>query len=81
MTASNSPYAAHAALPLMIWLSYALFQHLAVGFLRGERSGLSAMNPPVWPFRAVFFIAFTLLALQILVEMIKTGRRFNGGKE
>ncbi len=68
-------------LPLMIWLSYALFQHLATGFLRGERSGLSAMNPPVWPFRAVFFIAFTLLALQILAEMIKTVRRFNGRNE
>jgi TRAP-type mannitol/chloroaromatic compound transport system permease small subunit len=26
-------------LPLMVWLSYALFQHLAAGYLRSERSG------------------------------------------
>ncbi len=63
-------------LPLMIWLSYALFQHLAQGFLRNERSGQSAMNMPVWPFRVVFLVAFTLLALQILVEVIKAVRRF-----
>ncbi len=53
-------------LPLMLWLSYALFQHLATGYLRNERSGQSAMNLPVWPFRIVFLVAFTLLALQIL---------------
>ena len=62
-------------LPTMIWLSYALFQHLAQGFLRNERSGQSAMNMPVWPFRVVFFVAFTLLALQILAEVIKAARR------
>ena len=33
-------------LPLLIWLSYALFQHLATGYLRSERSGQSAMNLP-----------------------------------
>jgi len=65
-------------LPLTLWLTYALFQHLATGYLRSERSGQSAMNLPVWPFRIVFLVAFTLLALQILVEVIKTVRRFNG---
>ena len=64
-------------LPLMLWLTYALFQHLATGYLRSERSGQSAMNLPVWPFRIVFLVAFTLLALQILAEVIKTVRRFN----
>ena len=63
-------------LPTMIWLSYALWQHLAQGYLRSERSGQSAMNLPVWPFRLVFFIAFALLALQILAEVIKALRRF-----
>ena len=63
-------------LPLMTWLSYALFQHLAAGYLRNERSGQSAMNLPVWPFRVIFFVAFTLLALQILAEVIKAVRRF-----
>ena len=62
-------------LPLMIWLSHALFQHLATGYLRNERSGQSAMNMPVWPFRVVFLVAFALFALQILCEVIKAFRR------
>lgn len=61
-------------LPLMIWLSTSLFSHLATGYLRHERSGQSAMNLPVWPFRVVFFVAFTLLALQLFVEVIKSAR-------
>ena len=63
-------------LPLMTWISYALFQHIAAGYLRNERSGQSAMNLPVWPFRVIFLVAFVLLTLQILVEVIKAVRRF-----
>ena len=66
-------------LPLMTWLTYALFQHLATGYLRNEHSGQSAMNMPVWPFRVVFLVAFTLFALQILAEVIKTARNFKAG--
>src|SRR5688572_9400759 len=63
-------------LPLMIWISYALWLHLAQGFARNERSGQSALNLPVWPFRVIFFVAFLLLALQVLAEVIKAVRRF-----
>lgn len=66
-------------LPLLVWLSYALFQHLATGYLRSERSGQSAMNLPVWPFRIVFLVAFTLLALQVLAEIVKTLRTLRAG--
>ncbi len=62
--------------PLMLWLTYALFQHLATGYLRNEHSGQSAMNLPVWPFRVVFLLAFTLFALQIFAEIVKTLRSF-----
>lgn len=62
-------------LPLVTWLSYALWLHLAQGYLRNERSGQSAMNMPVWPFRVVFFVAFALLALQIVAEVIKAIRQ------
>lgn len=67
-------------LPLMVWLSYALWLHLAQGYLRNERSGQSAMNMPVWPFRVVFFVAVALLALQILAEALKALRRFRERK-
>src|SRR4051812_31142269 len=53
-------------LPLMLWLTYALYQYLVVGYTRNEHSGQSAMNMPVWPFRVIFLLAFTLFALQIL---------------
>jgi TRAP-type mannitol/chloroaromatic compound transport system permease small subunit len=65
-------------LPLMCWLTYALFQHLATGYLRNEHSGQSAMNLPVWPFRIVFLVAFSLLALQMVAEIVKTARRLKG---
>ena len=65
-------------LPLMIWLTYALFGHLATGYLRNEHSGQSAMNLPVWHFRIVFLAAFTLFALQIFAEVLKTTRRLKG---
>ena len=66
-------------LPLMLWLTYELYQYLVAGYLSNEHSGQSAMNLPVWPFRVVFLVAFTLLALQIFAEAVKSVRRFNRG--
>jgi TRAP-type mannitol/chloroaromatic compound transport system permease small subunit len=61
-------------LPLTIWLTLYLFRYLWSGWAANEKSGQSAFNMPVWPFRVVFFVAFLLLALQILAEVIKTAR-------
>ena len=66
-------------LPLMLWLTYELYLYLAAGYLRNELSGQSALSLPVWPFRVVFLVAFTLLALQIFAEAVKSVRRFNRG--
>lgn len=66
-------------LPLMLWLSFALFRYLAIGYERNEHSGQSAMNMPVWPFRVVFLVAFGLLALQIVAEIVKTVRGMRNG--
>lgn len=59
-------------LPLLVWLAWALLQYLLAGYARGERSGQSALNLPVWPFRLVFLVAFTLFALQVLAELLKS---------
>ena len=67
-------------LPLMTWISYALWLHLAQGYLRSERSGQSALNMPVWPFRLVFCAAFLLLALQILAEVVKAVRALSASQ-
>lgn len=66
-------------LPLMLWLTYELYLYLVAGYLRNELSGQSALSLPVWPFRVVFLVAFTLFALQIFAEAVKSVRRFNRG--
>jgi TRAP-type mannitol/chloroaromatic compound transport system permease small subunit len=59
-------------LPLLAWLAWMLLQYAIAGYARGERSGQSALNLPVWPFRAVFFASFLLFALQVLAELLKS---------
>jgi TRAP-type mannitol/chloroaromatic compound transport system permease small subunit len=68
-------------LPLMIWISYGLFAHLIAGFMRGERSGQSALNLPVWPFRVIFLVAFILLAMQVFAEILKSIKNYKEQKQ
>lgn len=56
-----------AVLPILIWLSVTLWHYMADGFERGETSGQSALNLLVWPYRAVFVLAFATLAFNIAV--------------
>jgi TRAP-type mannitol/chloroaromatic compound transport system permease small subunit len=67
-------------LPLMMWLTYGLTSYLISGFIKNERTGQSAMNMAVWPFRIVFLIAFTLLALQVYAEIIKSLEKYKAAK-
>lgn len=44
------------------------------------------VQPPIWPYRAVFFAAFALLALQAIAQLIRcylvlAGRQSPGEKE
>jgi TRAP-type mannitol/chloroaromatic compound transport system permease small subunit len=59
-------------LPLLAWLAWMLLEYLIIGYTRGERSGQSSLNPPVWPFRLVFTVSFALLALQVLAGLLKS---------
>jgi len=59
-------------LPILLWITWTLWGYTSAGYLRGETSGQSALNLPVWPFRAVFCIAFATFALQVLCELAKT---------
>jgi TRAP-type mannitol/chloroaromatic compound transport system permease small subunit len=65
-------------LPLTVWLTLALSRHLWLGYVQKQRSGQSALNLPVWPFRFVFVVAFVLLALQVAAEMMKLVRELRG---
>jgi TRAP-type mannitol/chloroaromatic compound transport system permease small subunit len=61
-------------LPLTVWLTLYLCRYFWTGWATNEKSGQSALNMPVWPFRLVFIAAFLLLSLQVLVEMVKSIR-------
>jgi TRAP-type mannitol/chloroaromatic compound transport system permease small subunit len=61
-----------ALLPLVIWIVIALEERVMHSLLSGERSGQSAWNPPIWPFRAVFLASFVLLGIQIVAEMLRS---------
>jgi TRAP-type mannitol/chloroaromatic compound transport system permease small subunit len=58
-------------LPCLIWMTWSLWGYWMNSFRTGELSGQSAWNPHIWPFKLVFFVAFVLLVLQILAEILK----------
>jgi len=58
-------------LPVAGWLSIGLAEKVAKAYESHERSGMSAFNPVIWPFRAVMCAAFVLLALQALAQLIR----------
>ena len=61
-------------LPAVAWIAHELFYYAHGAYLSGRGSGQSAWNPVVWPMRAVLFIGFTVLALQLVLEIAKSLR-------
>lgn len=58
-------------LPCLIWVTWSLWGYWVHAYATNELSGQSAWNPVIWPFKLVFFIAFVLLVLQIVAQIIK----------
>jgi TRAP-type mannitol/chloroaromatic compound transport system permease small subunit len=58
-------------LPLAVWLAVAFGDKVAKAYESHERSGMSAFNPVIWPFRLVMCAAFVLLALQAFAELYR----------
>lgn len=65
-------------LPCLCWVTWSLWHYWVGAFESGEQSGQSAWNPVIWPFRVVFLLAFVLLALQIVAEMLKAALYLSG---
>jgi TRAP-type mannitol/chloroaromatic compound transport system permease small subunit len=61
-------------LPAVAWIAYELHDYALRAYLTGRRSGQSAWNPVIWPYRTVLFIGFTVLALQLVLEIVKSLR-------
>jgi TRAP-type mannitol/chloroaromatic compound transport system permease small subunit len=58
-------------LPLAVWLGVAFGDKVVKAYESHERSGMSAFNPVIWPFRLVMCAAFALLALQAIAQLIR----------
>lgn len=58
-------------LPCLFWVTLSLWNYWRVSYRSNELSGQSAWNPVIWPFKLIFFIAFVLLVLQVLGEILK----------
>jgi TRAP-type mannitol/chloroaromatic compound transport system permease small subunit len=58
-------------LPASAWITWGLWHYFFEAYRTGERSGSSAWNPVLWPFRLILFVGFLAFTLQILAEIIK----------
>jgi len=58
-------------MPVAGWLTIALWTKVQTAYESHERSGMSAFNPVIWPFRFVMCTAFALLFLQALAELLR----------
>jgi TRAP-type mannitol/chloroaromatic compound transport system permease small subunit len=59
-------------LPLLLWLSGGMWGYFYGALATAERSGQSAWNPVIWPFRLVLFLGVVALALQVVAEVVKS---------
>jgi TRAP-type mannitol/chloroaromatic compound transport system permease small subunit len=65
-------------LPLLLWLSWGMWGYFYGAFKTAERSGQSAWNPVIWPFRLVLFLGVVILTLQVIVEVVKSASALGG---
>jgi len=56
---------------MLAWLTNALVGNVASVYRTGEGTGLSAWNPPIWPYRVIYVIGFALFALQCFAKAIE----------
>lgn len=67
-------------LPALVLICLRFWEHTASALASGERSGQSAWNPPIWPFRAVIVASFALLTLQVVAECLRAAAILRGGR-
>ena len=58
-------------LPLAGWLTVGFWNKVEQAYQSQERSGMSAFNPVIWPFRLVMCAAFALLFIQGIAELLR----------
>jgi TRAP-type mannitol/chloroaromatic compound transport system permease small subunit len=58
-------------LPILIWVTWALYVYFLEAYKVSEVSGESAWNPIIWPFKFSFAYGFFLFTMQVVVEAVK----------
>jgi TRAP-type mannitol/chloroaromatic compound transport system permease small subunit len=56
---------------MVAWMVIILAENAVSTYRSGEGSGLSAWNPPVWPYRIIYAVGFALFALQAFAKAIE----------
>lgn len=56
---------------MLFWLTNTLIDNIFSVYRTGEGTGLSAWNPPIWPYRCIYALGFGLFALQCLAKAIE----------
>ena len=64
-------------MPVAGWLTAGLWGKVQSAYESHERSGMSAFNPVIWPFRLIMCTAFALLFLQAVSEFLKVIQAFS----
>jgi len=65
-------------IPASALLTWGLFEYWIEAYKVNERTGESAWNPLVWPFKFFFAFGFYLFTLQIISELVKCFMRAMG---
>ncbi|MDX2157773.1 MAG: TRAP transporter small permease subunit [Hyphomicrobiaceae bacterium] len=58
-------------LPASAWITAGLWNYFHEAYRTGERSGGSAWNPVLWPFRLILFVGFLMLTIQVVAEIMR----------
>lgn len=61
-------------LPCLYLLTDRFLDYTLNAYVSGERSGNSAWNPVIWPFRAIIATSLVLLTMQVVAECLKAIR-------
>lgn len=58
--------------PMLLWLSWGLWEYFSEAYRVDETSGESAWNPIIWPFKFSLVIGFVLLSMQTVVQIVRS---------
>ena len=58
-------------MPMLLWLTWGVWEYFEDAYRAGETSGESAWNPIIWPFKFSLVVGVVLLLMQSAVQIVK----------